>query len=295
MQVPARPHTPSRSAGRGDSRGGTEDSGSCALTPHHGGPPSFRSAASSSSRQSPHPGPRGAAAPRPVPAATTAHPCAAQQATSGALGGLLTHGRATIPPLAYDTPPTPSCGALGPARHGDRLPRQDGPGGVRATRRRLRRQRRVGVPHHGRRSRAPSWTPWRRAGARAQGHGAGRLERREAHVRFREIAHLAEPAAPRKVAHRRRRLHATRMPPWHHSVTSSGAGADPREEIAASPYFRTPTWPRRPPAQRKWGMRDIAALWISMSACMPTYMLASSLIDEGMNWWQAVLTIFLGN
>jgi NCS1 family nucleobase:cation symporter-1 len=42
-------------------------------------------------------------------------------------------------------------------------------------------------------------------------------------------------------------------------------------------------------------MRDIAALWISMSACIPTYMLASSLIAEGMNWWQAVLTIFLGN
>jgi NCS1 family nucleobase:cation symporter-1 len=46
---------------------------------------------------------------------------------------------------------------------------------------------------------------------------------------------------------------------------------------------------------RKWGTRDIAALWISMSACIPTYMLASSLIAEGMNWWQAVLTIFLGN
>ena len=48
-------------------------------------------------------------------------------------------------------------------------------------------------------------------------------------------------------------------------------------------------------ASRKWGMKDIAALWISMSACIPTYMLASSLIDGGMNWWQAVLTIFLGN
>ena len=32
-----------------------------------------------------------------------------------------------------------------------------------------------------------------------------------------------------------------------------------------------------------------------MSACVPTYMLASSLIGGGMNWWQAVLTIFLGN
>ena len=50
-----------------------------------------------------------------------------------------------------------------------------------------------------------------------------------------------------------------------------------------------------PPSRRKWGMLSFAALWISMSACIPTYMLASSLIGGGMNWWQAVLTIFLGN
>jgi NCS1 family nucleobase:cation symporter-1 len=48
-------------------------------------------------------------------------------------------------------------------------------------------------------------------------------------------------------------------------------------------------------SERKWGARDIAALWISMSACIPTYTLASSMISEGMNWSQAVLTIFLGN
>ena len=48
-------------------------------------------------------------------------------------------------------------------------------------------------------------------------------------------------------------------------------------------------------AQRRWKLYDIAALWISMSACIPTYMLASSLITEGMNWYQAVLTIFFGN
>jgi NCS1 family nucleobase:cation symporter-1 len=50
-----------------------------------------------------------------------------------------------------------------------------------------------------------------------------------------------------------------------------------------------------PLAQRKWGMGDFAALWVSMAACIPTYMLASSLIEEGMNWWQAILTIFLAN
>ena len=50
-----------------------------------------------------------------------------------------------------------------------------------------------------------------------------------------------------------------------------------------------------PASGRKWGMLSFAALWISMSACIPTYMLASSLIGGGMNWWEAVLTIFLGN
>lgn len=50
-----------------------------------------------------------------------------------------------------------------------------------------------------------------------------------------------------------------------------------------------------PPAARKWGMWSFAALWVSMSACIPTYMLSSSLIGGGMNWWQAVATIFLGN
>jgi NCS1 family nucleobase:cation symporter-1 len=50
-----------------------------------------------------------------------------------------------------------------------------------------------------------------------------------------------------------------------------------------------------PPSRRKWGRLSFAALWISMSACIPTYMLASGLIGGGMNWWQAILTIFLGN
>ena len=50
-----------------------------------------------------------------------------------------------------------------------------------------------------------------------------------------------------------------------------------------------------PAARRTWTMWNYAALWISMSACIPTYMLASSLIGGGMNWWQAVGTIFLGN
>src|SRR6187399_2746179 len=62
----------------------------------------------------------------------------------------------------------------------------------------------------------------------------------------------------------------------------------------ASPFINEDLAPATV-ADRKWATKDIAALWISMSACVPTYMLASSLIAEGMSWWQAVLTIFLGN
>ncbi len=50
-----------------------------------------------------------------------------------------------------------------------------------------------------------------------------------------------------------------------------------------------------PVSGRTWNTWNYAALWISMSLCIPTYMLASSLIEGGMNWWQAILTIFLGN
>src|SRR5881227_3172964 len=64
--------------------------------------------------------------------------------------------------------------------------------------------------------------------------------------------------------------------------------------VSGSPYYSRDMAPV-PRAGRRWGMKDIAVLWISMSACIPTYMLASGMIDQGMNWWQAVATIFLGN
>ncbi len=50
-----------------------------------------------------------------------------------------------------------------------------------------------------------------------------------------------------------------------------------------------------PRSKRTWGAYNYAALWVSMSVCIPTYMLASGLISGGMNWWQAVGTILLGN
>jgi NCS1 family nucleobase:cation symporter-1 len=50
-----------------------------------------------------------------------------------------------------------------------------------------------------------------------------------------------------------------------------------------------------PKDKRTWGTYNFAALWISMAVCIPTYMLASGLIAGGMNWWQAILTVLLGN
>jgi len=47
--------------------------------------------------------------------------------------------------------------------------------------------------------------------------------------------------------------------------------------------------------ERHWSVWNMASLWVGMVVCVPTYMLASGLIQEGMNWKQAVLTIMLGN
>jgi NCS1 family nucleobase:cation symporter-1 len=50
-----------------------------------------------------------------------------------------------------------------------------------------------------------------------------------------------------------------------------------------------------PIAKRTWGLYNYASLWVAMSVCIPTYMLASGLIAGGMAWWQAIGTILLGN
>jgi len=50
-----------------------------------------------------------------------------------------------------------------------------------------------------------------------------------------------------------------------------------------------------PLADRTWKTSNYIALWVSMCLCIPTYMLSSSLIEGGMNWWEAILTVFLGN
>jgi len=50
-----------------------------------------------------------------------------------------------------------------------------------------------------------------------------------------------------------------------------------------------------PPERRTWGTYNYTALWVAMSVNIPTYMLASGMIAGGMNWKQAIFTVFLGN
>lgn len=65
-------------------------------------------------------------------------------------------------------------------------------------------------------------------------------------------------------------------------------------DIKQSPLYNEDLAPV-PPEKRNWNKWHIAALWVGMAVCIPTYMLASSLISQGMNWWQALITILLGN
>src|SRR5579862_5203632 len=70
-----------------------------------------------------------------------------------------------------------------------------------------------------------------------------------------------------------------------------------RASIAKShdPGLFNPDLAPIPLAKRSWGLYNYASLWVAMSVCIPTYMLASGLIAGGMNWWEAVGTILLGN
>ena len=76
--------------------------------------------------------------------------------------------------------------------------------------------------------------------------------------------------------------------------------ADGRVELAdASTLAASPLWNADlapvPVARRNWTTYNYAALWISMAHCIPTYMLASGLMNSGMDWKQALFTILLGN
>ena len=67
-----------------------------------------------------------------------------------------------------------------------------------------------------------------------------------------------------------------------------------KAEVSASPYYNEDLAPTGP-EERTWTTYNIAALWIGMAIVITTYTLAAGLMAAGMNWWQALLTISLGN
>jgi NCS1 family nucleobase:cation symporter-1 len=77
---------------------------------------------------------------------------------------------------------------------------------------------------------------------------------------------------------------------------ASGAHAEPfdPEPVRHSSLYNEDLAPV-PAARRTWGTYNYAALWIAMSVNIPTYLLASAMIAGGMNWKQAIFTVFLGN
>src|SRR2546428_8598259 len=66
------------------------------------------------------------------------------------------------------------------------------------------------------------------------------------------------------------------------------------EDVSDSPLWNKDLAPV-PILKRNWTTYNYAALWISMAHCIPTYMLASGLMTQGMSWKQALFTILLGN
>jgi NCS1 family nucleobase:cation symporter-1 len=72
------------------------------------------------------------------------------------------------------------------------------------------------------------------------------------------------------------------------------ATEDLDNELSASPLWNRDLAPT-PPSRRTWTTYNIAALWIGMAVVITTYTLASGLMQQGMYWYQALLTILLGN
>jgi len=66
------------------------------------------------------------------------------------------------------------------------------------------------------------------------------------------------------------------------------------ERIESSPLY-SPDLAPIPVAQRTWSASHLAALWVGMAVCIPTYLLASYMIRSGLSWYAALVIIGLAN
>ncbi|MGE0784044.1 MAG: NCS1 family nucleobase:cation symporter-1 [Sandaracinaceae bacterium] len=75
----------------------------------------------------------------------------------------------------------------------------------------------------------------------------------------------------------------------------AGTTHDPAPIEGADPSLYNRDLAPTPEAEKTWSWTSIAALWVGMVVCVPTYMLSAGMVEQGMNWWQATLTVLLGN
>jgi len=67
-----------------------------------------------------------------------------------------------------------------------------------------------------------------------------------------------------------------------------------QEDVSKSPLYSEDLAPV-PPAKRTWTKWDLAAIWVGMAVCIPTYLLASYMIKTGLSWIEALLIIGIAN
>jgi NCS1 family nucleobase:cation symporter-1 len=66
-------------------------------------------------------------------------------------------------------------------------------------------------------------------------------------------------------------------------------------EVGSDPRLTNSDLAPVPRERQTWSWWHIASLWIGMAVCIPTYTLASSLVDGGWSWQSAVGAVVLGN
>ena len=67
-----------------------------------------------------------------------------------------------------------------------------------------------------------------------------------------------------------------------------------QEDVSNSPLYSEDLAPV-PPNKRTWTKWNLAAIWVGMAVCIPTYLLASYMIKTGLSWIEALIIIGVAN
>lgn len=80
---------------------------------------------------------------------------------------------------------------------------------------------------------------------------------------------------------------------------SSSGGIMTLNEQSQAQLKDSPLWndDLRPTTLKEhtWGAYNYSSLWVGMCCCIPTYMMAAGMLSLGMDWFQTLLTIFVGS